>query len=264
MGLNLKKKAQDPPQETEQKPRSRKAKSRKKSGPGFNKRDLLVTAGVMVVAALVIVLALQFRKRVDTVSVADGAYQYFGEQKLSYSGKTTIHYEDGQATLKDSSGEHVLDHKPLYTNDQELILPVTYAWYDISSGRIYRLEHFSTVTMEGNQIVLKDGDKKKEGAGGFVYDGQNTYLFLERAEVTVGEQTVNLPAMSYVVSQYGNTLQYYAVGSDKSVVIQAEGADQIARFGNGDVLNLGTDTLNKANGSWQLLVADPGIMDRMD
>ena len=251
MGLNLKKKAQDPPQETEQKPRSRKAKSRKKSG-------------VMVVAALVIVLALQFRKRVDTVSVADGAYQYFGEQKLSYSGKTTIHYEDGQATLKDSSGEHVLDHKPLYTNDQELILPVAYAGYDISSGRIYRLEHFSTVTMEGNQIVLKDGDKKKEGAGGFIYDGQNTYLFLERAEVTIGEQTVNLPAMSYVVSQYGNTLQYYAVGSDKSVVIQAEGADQIARFGNGDVLNLGTDTLNKANGSWQLLVADPSIMDRMD
>ena len=80
----------------------------------------------------------------------------------------------------------------------------------------------------------------------------------------MGEQTGNLPAMSYVVSQYGNTLQYYAVGSDKSVVIQAEGADQIARFGNGDVLNLGTDTLNKANGSWQLLVADPGIMDRMD
>lgn len=43
MGLNLKKKAQDLPQETEQKPRSRKAKSRKKSGPGLNKRDLLVT-----------------------------------------------------------------------------------------------------------------------------------------------------------------------------------------------------------------------------
>lgn len=41
-----------------------KQKSRKKSGPGLNKRDLLVTAGVMVVAALIIVLALQFRKRV--------------------------------------------------------------------------------------------------------------------------------------------------------------------------------------------------------
>ena len=80
----------------------------------------------------------------------------------------------------------------------------------------------------------------------------------------MGDQAVDLPAMSYVVAQYNSSLQYYAAGSGESVVLQAEGKDQTARFGNGDVLNLGTDTLNKANGSWQLLVADPSLMDRMD
>lgn len=277
MGLNIRKKVQESEQkklnqkrleqnqmELETKQSRKRSRKRPGNGSRLNKRDLLLTAGIIAVAAVVIVLTLQFRKGVDTVSVSDGAYQYFGEEKLAYTGKTTLHYEDGQTTLKDSTGEHVLDNKPLYENDSQLILPVTYAWYDINSGWIYRLEHFSTVSLEGNQIVLKDGSKKKEGAGGFTYDGQNTYLFLERVEITVGDQAVDLPAMSYVVAQYNSSLQYYAAGSGESVVLQAEGKDQTARFGNGDVLNLGTDTLNKANGSWQLLVADPSLMDRMD
>ncbi len=241
-----------------------KLKKKSKGARPFNKRDLILTAGIMVVAVLVIILTLQFRRNVDTVVMDNGAYQYFGEQKLSYTGKTKIHYEDGKAVLTDSTGEHTIDSKPLYADDKDLVLPVTYAWYDISSGKIYRLEHFSKVVIEENQVVLKDGNKKRTGARGFVYDGQNTYLFLEQVEITVGDHRVNLPPMSYVVSQYGSSLQYYAAGTGKSVVIQTADADQLAKFTNGDTLNLGTDTLNKANGSWQLLVADPGIMDRMD
>lgn len=230
----------------------------------FSKRDLILTAGIMVVAVVVIILTLQFRQGVDTVVMENGAYQFFGEQKLSYTGKTKLRYENGTAVLTDSTGEHTIDSKPLYASDQELVLPVTYAWYELDSGSICRLEHFSKVDVEGNQIVLKDGNRKKTGARGFIYDGQNTYLFLEQVEITVGDHKVTLAPLSYVVSQYGSSLQYYAMGTGKSVVIQADGADQLAKFTNGDTLNLGTDTLNKANGSWQLLVADPGIMDRMD
>ena len=230
----------------------------------FNKRELILTAGLMVVAVVVIMLTLKFRQGVDTVVMEDGAYQYFGEQKLSYTGKTKLRYDNGTAMLTDDTGERTIDSKPLYASDQELVLPVAYAWYDLDTGKIYRLEHFSKVDVEGNQIVLKDGNKKRVGARGFIYDGQNTYLFLEQAEITVGDHKVNLAPLSYVVSQYGTSLQYYAMGTGKSVVIQADGADQLAKFTNGDTLNLGTDTLNKANGSWQLLVADPAIMDRMD
>ena len=96
MGLNIRKKVQESEQkklnqkrleqnqmELETKQSRKRSRKRPGNGSRLNKRDLLLTAGIMAVAAVVIVLTLQFRKGVDTVSVSDGAYQYFGEEKLA-------------------------------------------------------------------------------------------------------------------------------------------------------------------------------------
>lgn len=243
--------------------RQTKDKQKKKPG-GKRKPEGILTAAIMAVTVLIIVLIVWFQRSVDTVTLPDGAYNYFGERKMEYSGSCRLQYKNGKVTLKNQEGLHPLDSTPLYTGSSSAVVAYDYVWNDISTGMLYRLGYFGEIKQENNSISLIDGSRKQEQARGFLYDGVDTYIFLEHVTVTAGAETVQLPAMSYVVARYGNTLQYYVGGTDKSVVVKTGEGAQLANFGNGDTLNLGTDTLYCANGTWQLLVVRPQVLDRIN
>lgn len=76
--------------------------------------------------------------------------------------------------------------------------------------------------------------------------------------------SAEIPALSYAVARYGNTLQYFDYGTGTSTVVQTGESEITASFMNGNVLDLGTDTMKKANGTWYLLVARPGVLNRMN
>lgn len=218
---------------------------------------------VMAVAAAVIVLVLLFQRNVDSLTIQGGAFNYFGERRMEYTGDCRLQYTEDRVTLTDDAGEHVLDNTPLYTAEGDVIVPRSYIWNDISDGFVRRLEHFGRLEKENGAIYMRDGDRERENPRGFLHDGVDTYIFLESVEIKSGDQTAVLPALSYAVSRYGNTLQLYSSGSGESVVWYTE-EDQTASFGNGDVLNMGTDTLYLANGTWRLLIVNPGLLERMD
>lgn len=235
--------------------RSRKRKIRKK--------ELMLTAAVMAVTAATVGMVFLFQKKVDSTVIAQGAYNYFGEKKVEFTGKCRLQYDDGVVELSDENGKHQLDSKPLYTREETIVLPLAYTWNNLDTGVIYRLEHFSQIQIENQSITLTDGNLQSQQARGFLFDGVDTYIFLESVELTCGETSVRLPALSYAVARYGNTLQYYAYGGGESKVIQTGEEDQIALFGNGDSLNMGTDTVYRADGTWYLLVVQPKAVERM-
>ena len=228
------------------------------SGPGK-----LTSAVLIAVLAVIVILVVVFQKKVDSVKIQGGLFNYFGERRMEYPGACTLKYSDDKVTLKDENGTHDMDSTPLYKEDGSMILPYAYVWDDFKNGALYRLEHFSTVSEESGSIVLTDGSLKAEGAKGFLHDGIDTYIFLERVTVKAGDETVELPEMSYVVVRYGNTLQYYSPVTGKSTVVQTGEGEMTATFASGDVLNMGTDTLDCADGTWQLMVVRPQALDRM-
>lgn len=238
--------------------RSRKAKV---SGPG---RGRLTSAVLIAVLAVIVILVVIFQKKVDSVRVQGGLFNYFGERLMEYPGTCTLKFSDEKVTMKDENGTHDIDSTPLYKEDGSIILPYAYVWDDFKNNALYRLEHFSTVSTENGVIVLTDGSLKTEDAKGFLHDGIDTYIFLERVTVKAGDQTVELPAMSYVVARYGNTLQYYSPVTGKSTVVQTGEGEMTATFASGDVLNMGTDTLDCADGTWQLMIVRPQALDRME
>lgn len=237
--------------------KSRKAKANI-SGPGR-----LMTGGLIAVFAVIVILVLVFQKKVDSMRVSGGLFNYFGERLMEYPGTCTLKYSDDRVTLKDSNGTHDMDSTPLYKEDGSILLPYAYVWDDFANTHLSRLEHFSTVSQEGGSIVLRDGSLKTEDAKGFLHDGIDTYIFLEHVTITAGDETAELPPMSYVVARYGNTLQYYSPATGKSTVIQTGEGDMTATFASGDVLNMGTDTLDCADGTWQLMVVRPQALERM-
>ena len=143
------------------------------------------------------------------------------------------------------------------------LLPFDYACY-AGNDSVYRLSHFSTMANENNSVVLRDGNLKAENAGGYLFDGVDTYIFLENTELRWDGGSVEVPALSYAVARYGNTLQYFDYAAGTSTVVQTGESELTASFANGDVLDMGTDTMKKANGTWYLLVARPGTLNRME
>lgn len=228
------------------------------------KKQGLLTAGIMVMTILCIILTFFFQKRVDSVMVPDGLHYYFGEKRIEFPGTCRISYEEGVVRLKNDQELYELDSTPLYNQEGNVILPYDYIWNNTATGHLFRLEHFSEIKQENSSICLVDGSRRQEKARGFLYDGVDTYIFLEHVTVTAGDTEVQLPAMSYAVARYGNTLQYYHPGQDSSTVVRTGEGEQLARLDNGDTLNMGTDTLYLNNGTWQLLVVRPQVLDRMD
>lgn len=226
-------------------------------------RPLLFSAALMAAAAAAVALVFLFQRNVDTAVINGGAYNYFGEQRVEFEGTCRLTYKDGVCTLKDDNGTHVLDSKPLYQSDGSFMIPQTYTWNDMESGAIWRFEHFGEARLEGQGVTLTDGGRQRENAGGFLFDGNDTYIFLESAELQAGGESVRLPALSYAVARYGSTVQYFNYGDGTSHIIEAAEGDELALLNNGVTVNLGTDTVYRANGTWYLLVVQPKLAERM-
>ena len=202
-----------------------------RKGRGFG--DRLLSLGIMAAVLVIAVLVLIFKRDMDSVVLKDGAYNYFGDVKVEYTGKCRVQYTDKEVTIRDENGTQTLNSKPLYQPDGMALLPFDYAWY------------------AGN-------------AGGYLFDGVDTYIFLENTELRWDGGSVEVPALSYAVARYGNTLQYFDYAAGTSTVVQTGESELTASFANGDVLDMGTDTMKKANGTWYLLVARPGTLNRME
>ena len=137
-----------------------------RKGRGF--RDRLLSLGIMAAVLVIAALVLIFKRDMDSVVLKDGAYNYFGDVKVEYTGKCRVQYTDKEVTIRDENGTQTLNSKPLYQPDGMALLPFDYAWY-AGNDSVYRLSHFSTMAIENNSVVLRDGNLKAENAGGYLF-----------------------------------------------------------------------------------------------
>lgn len=230
------------------------------------KKAAPVSILLMAAVVVLIFLVIRFQRGVDSTTIRGGAYNYFGDTKVEYNGNVKLQYKDGAVTAKTADGKEILDSTPLYDGEGNGLLPRDYIWYDLTTGKIRRISHFAVFEMDGDMVTIKDGNKTAEDAKGFLFDGQDTYIFLESVVIVAGDEKVTVPALSYAVSRYGNSLQFYNYKKDggDSTVLWCGEEDQTASFMDGTVVNLGTDTMYLKNGTWQLLMGDPQVLDTMD
>ena len=127
-----------------------------------------------------------------------------------------------------------------------------------------RLESFSTVSVSDSSIQLKDENQSRDGVSGFLFDGEGTYIFLEPAEIDWEDDSIEVPAMSFAVVQYGQTLNLYVYGEDSARLISINEKEVKASFKNGGSVNLGTNKLWLPNGTWLLLFTKPELLPRIN
>ena len=221
---------------------------------------------LLLIPVVIIILVFMMYREAGAYRAPEELYTYIGEVKTVYPKGTKLQRTDDTTYLKNSGGQ-TISSRPLYMgSDDKMVLPMPYAWVRMNVGKasMCRLETFSTVDVSTGSIVLQDAKETSEGADGFLFDGENTFIFLESAVVDWEDDSINIPAMSFAVIQYGQTLNLHVYGEDSARLISINGKEVKASFQNGGSVSLGTNKLWLQNRNWLLMFPKPELLPRMD
>jgi hypothetical protein len=94
--------------------------------------------------------------------------------------------------------------------------------------------------------------------GGFLFDGESTYVLLDDTTVEFMGQKIEMPAMSYAVVVAGLRLELYPY--DGEPVVEQTGRTQVIAWADGYQIDMANDILQ--DGSRQvLLLTTPSILE---
>ena len=100
--------------------------------------------------------------------------------------------------------------------------------------------------------------------GGIIYDGKDTYLFLEPVKLTVDGEVTDLPALSMIHATYGNAIEIYPYGYEPSEVALYTDSDVKVTFSEGRTLMPLTDRVLLENQGWQLMCTSYQMLPRIN
>lgn len=201
----------------------------------------------LVMFILLILLIMWYQDGLNSYKPGEEVYYYCAGMKIQCSDQTRlIHREEG-VVLQDNKAQDMLSSTPLvYENQKRLVLTTNNMLMQPKvDNKVYRLNEFTEVTEAEGRIIFEKSGKSAQVLSGFLYDGSDTYIFLEEVTLYIGTKQVNLLPLSYVTVNYRQTVEYHDSENDKYEWIDLAGADVKAEFTNGVTLDLGKDLISK-------------------
>ena len=151
-------------------------------------------------------------------------YQYFGGRKVEYTGTLEISRKnDGITNLKMDDINIELDSTPIYYAEEEnkILLPQDMAIvFPENQGQMQKITHFSTIQLEENIPYLQYENNRQSIENGFIYDGNDLYIFLTPTTLLIGDNTYELSPLSYVIVTYRQSVEIYENTSDTYEIIE--------------------------------------------
>lgn len=232
----------------------------------WNKKEKIITAAVIAALAGSLSAALIYISHRDILVLRDPVFlSYLGEE-YHYDGKTTLKWDKNKMYMDnvELNGKLTPDGTPLYMEDRESLIATSMMSYtNPDTNYMRRLSYFGRVYSEKGKCLLSvDGRRKMEVNGGYLFDGDNTWIFLEPTTVTVGTQEITLEPMSYITVKNKDYFYYYSANDKKSVFQEWTGDDITASDEEKTwELNLSRDLLTTEDGKIQMLIPNPEVLD---
>lgn len=208
---------------------------------------------VIIIELILIVglLGLIFLKKVESYGFqSEATYFADGVDYIIPVGSTAKTDAKTKEVKIERPGDYPLEATgiPVYYNDSnKVVLMKDTAILKPTNGNVfaYRLSCFTELTLEANNriVIQRDANEGIE-TGGILFDGENSYFFLEEELLEIGDKRISLPAFSYVYVIKNNYVEYFNYDTKETGI---EGIDQIpvyARNINDSYrINLSTDVV---------------------
>lgn len=224
---------------------------------------LLLPALAAVVSMLVVALVLNHSASYTLEGPAD---QFYAGGIFPFpEGGVLKRSRDGSVTMKSGGTTRDVPNLPIYYRQaQSFLLPYDTIYYAPRHRIMGRLSFFSTINRrENGEIWLTRDGESSPLKQGFLYDGEDFYLFLEPVSLTFNGYQFDLPALSWAEVIYGGDVMVYDYERGECF-IEPPRTDVTAVAGQGDyTIDLMTDGLTLYDGTSQLIFTRPDLLDEI-
>lgn len=183
-----------------------------------------------------------------------------------YKGKTKMHYENGAMQFENGTTKLTLQGVPVYYKDQDkVILTKSMIFTNYDTSTLNRVSYLTTLQKNDNVFEITiEKNKERTVSGGYLFDGKNTYLFLDPVTVTWNDMVLELAPLSYIYVANKQCFYYYSSDTKEADYIEIESGAVLAEEQTGKyVLNLSQDMVDLPNGKSLLLMSNPEAIDLM-
>jgi hypothetical protein len=217
---------------------------------------------VLAIAAAALVAAVAWYIQQLNVYKADEETYHFdmGRRFRHAAGARIRVTDDGAFLTEPAGGEYPLGTNPVFFAGEDRAVLTASFLAVTGDGRQGRVPYFSELLLTEEGPVLFDGKKEIPMDGGFLFDGVNTYLFLEAGTLVCGDKAYPLTPGTSVTVVYSVRAELYPYNGDAGLMIDTVGpTDVTALLEGGYSADLGKDILRYDN-TEMLLFTDPEMI----
>lgn len=228
---------------------------------------LVITFFVIIAAAVVIGLAVLMLKDSKTAVFGEGFYQYFMNERYDYPAQANLFIGKDGVVCSYNDKESPTDTTPVYFSDSVRFMTVRpMSFVDPYKGLEQGITLFTKFEKDkkGN-IYRLTGKTKKEIDSGFLYDGKDTYVFLEAMVIYLDGKKYELTPFSFVVVDAMCNVRMYDYESDKLTQVEVISCDvTVSTAYDTYSVSLHTDTMIMSDGQERLLFVEPELLDPIE
>lgn len=229
----------------------------------LSRRELIILLIPTLAAVVAVLLVFRLADRGVHYQFAESGHQYYAGASITVAkGQDLFCGSDGIVRAGDNkNGEPV--RVPIYLDESPaVVLPADMVYYDPRNSICARIPSLSEVRCDkdGNITITRGGEIVRPYRG-FLYDGDNFYLFLESMEISFNGYKIEVPALSYVEAVFGGDIMVFNYDSKECIIERCDGAGNAeAPFGDYSISLLG-DSMTYGEDQKTLLVSRPDVLD---
>lgn len=228
------------------------------------RRAALVVTLPALVVVLAVVLVLKFAQAAGSYTVEGTAYRYYAGQATRVAeGSVLSRTGEGETIMLSGGSQSELTSIPVYFEDrQAILLPQPMIYYAADGANGVRVECFSEIRYadHGGASVVSGG-KEIPLSGGFLYDGTDTYLFIEPVTLYFNGYKLELGQLSYLVADYQNSMMVYNRGDGAMMLEPITGGARVETVNGRYTVELIEDSMTMGDGTRRLLFTRPELLD---
>lgn len=230
-----------------------------------NKSSFIIIPLLVLGIVLVVVLVIMFINKDNQYTFGDDVVQYYAGQEYPVeSGAYLSRDLDGKTQMTDSTGTRDITSLAFYQkNENKIILPVDMVYYDPRNEVMGKIDAFSEITISNSGTYAVNGNKEYFMNKGFLYDGEDTYIFLEDITVGISGYKMDVTPLSYVEAVFQFQITAFDYES-KEFVMESTNTEILATVASGDyTVSLLSDMYENNKEEKSLLFTRPDLLDSL-
>ena len=220
---------------------------------------MLLIVGAVLIAGVIAYLSL----RLSSTQIEGYTFRYSTGIKVEYTDGIRLNRSrEGEVTLTGGRDPEELESSPLYIGGEgRILLPQQVMAVVPDGGIMGRLEYYDEISFDGEKAVLKRPNPV-ELTEGFLFDGADTYVFLDHTTVVWGDKRIEVTPLSYAIVIYNQRIELYPAGGEP-LLEYTNGLDVTAECQSGYSIDLGKDVFKGAD-SDMLLFSKPELLAKVE